>query len=198
MCMSPYRGRESAFVSLSSWWSTRTSQPTNMPMINLQTSCSASSASTSIWHRIRPRPTTLSYMTSTLEIVAHRQHPVRETIRGSSRRRLATTTTTMLETTLPMRNKSSLGATRRIIRRASNNLTALTRDSVWLLKNRKNAKLCGLHRQLSLRINMITLCRIDQQRKTSLKAYGTKNLNIDSNNNHAPINIDTSDQYDGI
>ena len=137
-------------------------------------------------------------MTSTLEIVAHRQHPVRETIRGSSRRRLATTTTTLLETTLPMRNKSSLGATRRITRRASNNLTVLTRDSVWLLKNRKNAKLCGLHRQLSLRINMITLCRIDQQRKTSLKAFGINNLNINSNNNHAPINIDTSDQYGGI
>ena len=198
MCMSLYRGRESAYVSLSSWWSMRTFQLTSMPMINPRTSCSASSASTSIWRRIRPRPTTLSYMTSTLEIVEHRQHPVRETIRGSSRRRLATTTTTLPATTLPMKNRSSLGATGRINRRPSNNLTALTRDSVWLLKNRKNAKLCGLHRQLSLRINMITLCRIDQQRKTSLKAFGIKNLNINSNNNHDPISIRTSDQSGGI
>ena len=188
MCMSLCRGRESAFVSLNTWWNTRAYLHTSTPMINPRQSCSASYASTSIWHHIRPRPTTLSSLTSTLEEVAHQRHLVRETTRGS-KRRLATTTTTLVATNFLKRNKST-GVAGRINLKAFKNRSALVRDSVRQLKNRKNAKLCGHHRQLSLSSNMKRRRRLGQQRKTNPRFTSMSHLNINSNN-HAPISTRT-------
>ena len=188
MCMSLCRGRVSAFVSSNTWWNTRTCQLTSMPMTSPRLSCSASSASTSIWHHIRPKPTTLSSLTSTLAIAAHRLRPVSRITRGS-RRRLATTTTISptpkVETKIQMRSKSS-EVQRRINRKASNNSTAITSDSAKLPKNRKSAKLHGLHSKLSLNSNIKHQCPIGQQRKTNPRDSSMSHLNIKLN--HALAN----------
>ena len=123
-------------------------------------------------------------MISTLAIKAHQQRPASRITRGS-RRRLATTTTTLLATNMAMRSKST-GVQRRTNRKASHNHTAIASDSAKPLKNRKSAKLHGLHSKLSLNSNIKHQCPIGQLRKTNPRDSSMSHLNIKLN--HALAN----------